>query len=673
MQTWKLKKNTRAKQQAKSKIGLRLAGILLLVTTLATAVYDFPMIWNRSADFVQAQTGWSAPRVEEAPYRLGLDLQGGTHLVYEADMAQIPEGERVDALQGVRDVIERRVNAFGVSEPVVQTTTTGGTYRVIVELAGVLDVGAAIQEIGETPILEFKVFGQGLNRELTAEEQAALDAKQSEDRALAQSVLEQAQRGDDLQWESINVLETSETQKAIADAIAQYGVRPGALVPSVIETPEGLNIVRYVGTTQTEEMLLSHILFCWEGKTGCQNGLPEIDATLQLQNATKEITVENFAEMAAKYSDDKSTPDGDLGWIKPGDTVPTFEAAALATPVGTISEAVLTEFGYHLIHKRESKPIAAYQVERVLVPLSDAYDVVADLSPWENTALSGKQLKRAQVQFDPNSGTPLVGLQFNAEGSDLFAELTGSHVGEPIAIFLDGEAISTPTVSQAIYGGEAVITGDFTLDEAKTLAQRLNAGALPVPVHLLSQETVGPTLGAASLQTSIFAALVGFALVSAFMIVVYRLPGLLAVLALVLYAFLNLAAYRLFGVTVTLSGIAGLVLTFGIAVDANVLIFERMKDEFRTGRDPVSSIDEAFVRAWPPIRDGHMTTLISAAVLFTFSSSFVKGFALTLAIGVLLSLFTAVVVTRVYLRNIRDVRGLRSPTLYAVKKSESAS
>jgi len=668
MQTWKIKKRGISSKKAKSQWPLRLAGILLLLATLAAAVYDFPFVWNKGAEYVQAETGWSAPRLSDTPYRLGLDLQGGTHLVYEADMSQIPDGDRGDALQGVRDVIERRVNAFGVSEPVVQTTTTGGTYRVIVELAGVLDVSQAINEIGETPILEFKVPGQELDHEPTEEELATLAEKQAEDRTKAEDVFTQAKNGASLEWENVGpILDSSETYKPIVDAIKQYAVRPGNLVPAVIETPEGLNVIRYIGTTPSEEMLLSHILFCWEGKIGCENPTPEIDATIRLQNATKEITAENFGEMAAKYSDDKSTPDGDLGWILPGDTVATFEAAALATPVGTISEAVETDFGYHIIYKRDAKPIQAYEIERVLIPLSDIYDVIPPVSPWKNSSLSGKQLARASVQFDPNTGAPMVSLQFNDEGAQLFGELTAAYVGQPIAIFLDGEAISTPNVSQAIYGGEAVITGDFTLEEAKLLAQRLNAGALPVPVHLLSQETVGPTLGAASLQTSVMAALIGFALVSLFMLVVYRLPGFLAVLALVLYALMNLAMYRIFGVTVTLSGIAGLVLTFGIAVDANVLIFERMKDEFRTGRDLASSIDEGFKRAWPPIRDGHMTTLISAGVLYMFSSSFVKGFALTLAIGVLLSLFTAVIVTRAYMRNVYGIRFLRSPALYGVK------
>jgi len=306
----------------------------------------------------------------------------------------------------------------------------------------------------------------------------------------------------------------------------------------------------------------------------------------------------------------------------------------------------------------------------VLLPFSTAADIIPDASPWQNTGLSGKDLTRATVEFDQNSGAPHVTLQFNAEGAKLFGDLTASLVGQPIAIFLDGSPISTPVVQQAIYGGQAIITGTFTVDEAKLLAQRLNAGALPVPVKLISQETVGPTLGIASLQQSLKAAMIGFALVAAFMIFLYRLPGLLSILALTLYAFLNIMAYRLFGVTITLSGIAGLVLSLGIAVDANVLIFERMKDEYRSGRDLSTSISEGFKRAWAPIRDGHFTTFISAAVLYAFSSSFVKGFALTLAVGVVLSLFTAITVTQTYMRNVKDAKWLQNPWLYALKRKK---
>ena len=196
-----------------------------------------------------------------------------------------------------------------------------------------------------------------------------------------------------------------------------------------------------------------------------------------------------------------------------------------------------------------------------------------------NTSLSGKQLKRAGVEFDQTgAGQPYVSITFDSEGDKLFGDLTARLIRQPIGIFLDGELISAPIVQQAIYGGQAQITGNFTVDEAKVLAQRLNAGALPVPIELLSQQTVGPTLGANSLSRSMNAGLIGFLLVALFMMLYYRLPGILSVATLALYGVLNLAAYKLFGVTMTLAGIAGFILSVGMAVDANVLIFERLKE-----------------------------------------------------------------------------------------------
>ena len=690
MQTWRLKKNTHAlRPRSSGKAKARLLAILMLLATVGAGLYDAPSAWNGLAGFVNEKTGWNVPAVSDSAYRLGLDLQGGTHLVYEADMREIAEADRAAALEGVRDVIERRVNAFGVAEPVVQTTTTGGAYRVIVELAGVLDVNAAIDQIGETPVLEFKEPGTEIGRELTDEEQALLARLNGEERIASDAVLRQARAGADFAAlvaehsieatvgetpGTITALRGSAQYGAIVDAIVKAGTRPGGVLSRMIETPEGLSVVKYIGMKQAKEMQLSHILLCFQGKIGCTKDVPALDASVRFTAMRDTLTPENFADKAREVSDDPTAKDngGDLGWVKPGDTVPAFELAARQTAVGAISGQVETEFGYHLIYKRAERPIATYEFQRVLMKRSTEADVVPDASPWKNTGLSGKDLKRAQVEFDPNTGAPYVTLTFNDAGAKLFGELTASHIGEPIAIFLDGTPISTPTVQDAIYGGTAVITGDFTLDEAKLLAQRLNAGALPVPVKLLSQETVGPTLGAASLDQSVNAALLGFALVAAFMILVYRMPGLFAAAALVLYAALNLACYRLFGVTITLSGIAGFVLSLGIAVDANVLVFERVRDEWRAGRDLPASIVEGYRRAWAPIRDGHLTTLISASVLFLFSSSFVKGFALTLGIGVLLSLFTALIVTRAYMDAARSFSGLSVPWLYGLKKRPDA-
>jgi len=686
MQTWKLKKrNVLRSSGSNGKWKTRLVGIALIVATLSACVYDFPFAWNHAASFVEAKTGWTAPKLDDQPFRLGLDLQGGTHLVYEADMAQIPEADRDVALEGVRDVIERRVNAFGVAEPVVQTTSTGGTYRVIVELAGVLDVKEAIAQIGETPVLEFKEPGQELARDATPEELAQLDTAQAADRATAADALRRAQAGEnfDALVAELSVDRNKETEKGILDGLSLISplyapmvqviidtvTQPGRVVPKVVESQEGLIVEKYLSQAQSVDVLLSHILVCWKGATACVNERSQIDASVLMEKVKQEATPENFAELAKQYSSDASGDGtGDLGWVAPGEMVAPFELAAGALAVGQISSVVETEYGYHLIYKRDERPVTTYAVQRVLLPLTQITDIVGDVSPWTNTELSGKHLKRSAVQFDPTTNAPIISLEFNAEGSELFGALTARLVGQPIAIVLDGNVISSPVVNQAIYGGQAVISGDFALEEAKLLSQRLNAGALPVPVNLISQETVGPTLGLASLEKSVHAALIGFGLVALFMIAMYRLPGVLAVLALVLYALLNLAAYRVFGVTITLAGIAGFVLSLGIAVDANVLIFERFRDEFRAGRDLVPAMDDGFKRAWAPIRDGHLTTLISAAVLYSFSSSFVRGFALTLAIGILLSLFTAITVTRSYMVNVRGWKWFKNPRLYSLTR-----
>ncbi len=655
-------------------------------TVVVTAVLFIFCVSLSFPNYVE-KTGLTLPEAWKEPFRLGLDLQGGTHLVYEASMSEIPNGEEVDALNGVKDVIERRVNAFGVSEPIVQTTIAGNSYRVIIELAGVLDVNEAIKLIGETPILEFKVPSNETGHELTEEELAELEAVQNEERAAAEDVLTRAQNGEDfnalvnefstdtysMEEDGMITITVDHTRYGkLAQAIIDNRTREGKIVPELIETFDGLNVLKYISNQPSVNADVSHILVCYEGTYGCQSDRSEIDASILINEIKEQATADNFADLARENSDDPGTAGsgGALGWVSPGDMVAAFEAAYMSTEPGQISDVVQTEYGYHLILVNETEQATSYTFARVLLPYTTETDMFPPSNAWDNTELSGRNLTRANTEFDPTTGQPYVALSFDGDGDKLFGQITEAHVGEQIAIFLDGEVISAPYVQEAIYGGQAIIQGNFTIDEAKLLAQRLNAGALPVPLELLSQQTVGPTLGQISLEKSIQAALIGFLLVGLFMILYYRLAGLLAFGALVMYAAFNLAVYKLLGVTITLAGIAGFILSLGMAVDANVLIFERFREELKAGRDVLGAIDEGFRRAWSSIRDGNLTTLIAAAILFWFSTSFIKGFALTLGVGILLSMFTAITVTRVWLRLIGVWRVAKPLWLYGVKRKK---
>ncbi|MFH1671575.1 MAG: protein translocase subunit SecD [Candidatus Portnoybacteria bacterium] len=440
--------------------------VIFLVAVLA-AFFDAPAIWDKGINWINGYVGAEIlPQSYNRPFKLGLDLQGGTHLVYEADLAGLLEKDKSASMQGVKDVIERRVNLFGVAEPVVQVNKVGESYRLIVELAGVKDAFQAIRMIGQTPALDFRV-------ERPQKEAEEILNRQTE-------------------------------------------------IKEKIEKGEGLSL-------EEESILIKDPLF-------------------------------------------------------------------------------------------------------------------------EQTPLTGRFLEGSQLQFDQTTGQAQVGLDFDDEGGKIFEELTRENIGKRIAIYLDGVPISVPVVQEAISGGKAQITGSFNLAEAKELAQRLNAGALPVPINLISQQTIGASLGKISLDKSLQAAVWGFVAVLLFMIFYYRLPGLMAGLSLVIYIVLVLAILKLIPVTLTLAGIAGFILSVGMAVDANVLIFERFKEEFKSGKSLGGSIDEGFSRAWPAIRDGNTSTLITSLILYIFATGLVRGFALTLGIGVLVSMFSAIFVTKNFLR-----------------------
>jgi len=284
---------------------------------------------------------------------------------------------------------------------------------------------------------------------------------------------------------------------------------------------------------------------------------------------------------------------------------------------------------------------------------------------FKPTELTGQYLKKATLSFDQNTNEPRVELQFDEQGTKLFEQITERNVSKPLAIFLDGQSIIdtdgdgkittadmyAPRVQEKISGGNAVITGEKNVSEARTLVTRLNQGALPVPLgQPISQQKIGPTLGSISLDETVKAAIIGFLAVIVFMIFYYRVPGLLSAVALSIYVVLMLAIFKVIGVTMSLAAIGGFILSVGMAVDANVLIFSRMKEELENGKSFGQSVEEGFSRAWPAIRDGNFTTIVVGLILFFFGTSFVKGFATTLNIGIMLSMFSAIIVTRNLLR-----------------------
>ena len=270
-------------------------------------------------------------------------------------------------------------------------------------------------------------------------------------------------------------------------------------------------------------------------------------------------------------------------------------------------------------------------------------------SQFVSTGLTGRYLKRAALEFDQTTREPRVSLQFDDTGTKLFAQITKDNVGKMVAIYLDGAPISTPVVREEIPNGQAVISGSFTPTEGKQLVGRLNSGALPVPITLLSRQTIGAVLGSNAVSAGVKSAIIGFLVIALFLILWYRLPGVIAVLALCIYIAIMLALFKLLPVTLTAAGIAGFIISIGIAVDANILIFERLKEELHLGHTVAEAVSAGFSRAWSSIRDSNISSIISAIILFWFGTSLIKGFALTLGMGVLVSMFSAIMISRVFL------------------------
>lgn len=718
--------------------------LAILIVTLGLLFFDLP------AGTQQKILPLTPDFIAKTKINLGLDLQGGSQLDYKIDLRKVIETDRENIVNGVQEVIERRVNRLGVAEPNIYKSAIGEETHIIVELAeiGVIEQQDVDQYLGEKKNLadltddEKKIVslekakatvGKTIQLEFK-EEKGTLDPQEEDKvRTNADAALKKIENGADysvtgqeesqaypgkVKFNKSEYVFESDVSENLRQTLASLKIDQFAhnlvevggsyVINENGETVEdkGVSIIRLVDEKEEiktpKSVSVSHILIAW-------TGLESSDATVtrtedEAYKLAKEIKQKlesgaSFAELAKEYSNDSSNKDIGGTLSKPvtgdGTYVYDFEQASLALKKnGEISGITKTEFGYHIIKADDIKTDVKekqYKYEEI------RYSLVPD--PWKETGLTGKHFVRADVQLD-KLFQPYVSITFNDEGAKLFEEITGKNTGKRLAIFVGGDFISAPRVQERIAGGNAQITGDFTNEEAQGLARDLNTGAIPAPIVLSGEYTLGASLGKEALNKSLWAGFIGMLLVIIFMTAFYRLAGLVASCALITYGailiflikaqlplgvallisliifgfivmkiinshengwekFLSflLACVGFFfvtfliktGVVLTLAGIAGIIMSLGMAVDANVLIFERMKEELREGKTLTSAIDAGFSRAWSAIRDSNFSTLITCAVLFYFGSSIIKGFAFNLTAGVLVSMFTAITITRTLL------------------------
>ena len=566
---------------------------------------------------------------------LGLDLQGGGHLVYQANLTDSDTGESIEVsseqMESLKRTIERRVNGAGLGEPIIQIL---GSDRLLVQMPGVSDLERAKAILGETARLEFKRREILVPRdvtEITADDVVGvtIDYFPVPPEPVAESTDEQA----------TSTEATPEPEPAEADSNKQ--------VFALVEFTE--------------------------------DGAAKFQALHQRLFITFAIFQERQRELTK--AQDEGTP------LPPLPTVPNYLDVTLEGPdqlrlsdvyVFSIQQ-VATSTTYAIAIPSSSPTGELAALEDVLARVGESPSIFfteIQGSVDETVGLTGDDLARAFPGQHTASGAPIVNLEFNDVGTRIFGELTldiiakeqATGVRDQIAIFLDDQELVSPEVRSAITAGTAIIEGNFTIERVQNLALLLEGGRLPVPIVLIQERDVDAILGADSLSKSVVAGLVGLALVLLFMTLYYRLPGLAAAIALLIYSALVLAIFKMLPVTLSLSGVAALILSIGMAVDANVLIFERMKDELRAGRTLLMSINIGFDRAWPAIRDGNVSTLITCAILFWFAdqlgASIVQGFAVTLAIGVGISMFTAITVSRTLLRFLATTRVTRTTRIW---------
>ena len=603
---------------------------------------------------------------------LGLDLQGGSHLVYQVDQARLPTnpitGETIqptsDQMDALLSIIERRVNSAGLGEPILQLL---GEDRLLIQLPGIRDPGRAKALIGETASLVFKHRILEVEKEisgLTSDDVISFQIGT----ILPEGTLDDAGlppfRPGDSKTAIPLVPEPEPTPDAEAtpasDATPAAGETPTAeATPSADATPAA-------DTTPTADATAEA-----EGTP-----TPEVDEStaipamlLELEPDAAQVLLELFDRLQLSLI---ATPGGVavhpdfLGIAVEGETAQP--ALVSGQPLAALPDGTFFVIpGAPLIMRVPDTDKFLIILGNAAVPVEDVMERFAEDSVLvfteldgavdEDIGLTGEDLARAYPGQHQTSGFPIVNIEFNTEGTRKFGEITSeiAGTGDLLAIFLDEEELIAPRVNQPITRGVAFIEGqDFDFERVSEISLLLEGGRLPLDILLIQERDIDAILGADSLAKSVVAGLVGLALVLAFMVAYYRVPGLIAALALVIYAALLLAVFKMLPVTLTLSGVAAVILSIGMAVDANILIFERMKEELRAGRTLLSAINIGFNRAWPAIRDGNVSTLITCAILFWFAdtlgATIVQGFAITLAIGVLISMFTAIIVSRTFLR-----------------------
>ncbi len=752
--------------------------ILIVLVTLGLTIFNLP------GDIQEKYFPFLPESVTNTKINLGLDLQGGSQLDYRIDLRKVPEADQEQIVDGVKEVIERRVNGLGVAEPNIYISEVAEEKHIVVELSEtttltqedvnqylgpdfdvatldddqqkLVSLEKAKATVGKTIQLEFKEQKENLDtsdneaevaqsRE-NAEAALARITENGEDFEIVAQEEEQAYPGK-VRYETYDTVFSSSIETVISDALAELEI--GEVYSSAVDTAgrfvldqsgttiqeSGIALIKLTGTSEAvkneKEVDVSRILISYEGADGAAAGITRsADEAKQLANelrqrlADSENPGDTFGEIAREYSDDADSKDDggklDQPVITDDGTYPfNFSEASLGlTTDGEISSVIETTEGFNIIRADDvrenvNEPQYSYEV----ITYSTQHD------PWQDTGLTGEHFLRADFQLDQLSN-PYVNIQFNSEGADLFEALTERNVGKPIAIFVGGELISAPNVNQKISGGSAQITGRFTVDEARALARDLNTGAIPAPIILTGEYTIGATLGQEALTKSVNAGLIGLGLVMLFMIFFYRIPGLIASLALGVYSailifliksqihlglaviisllifgyttnriiqnkdgggekfvsFLLACAGFLFitfvlrtGVVLTLAGTAGLILSIGMAVDANILIFERFKEEIRSGKSFKAALENGFNRAWTSIRDSNFSTLITCAILFYFGSPIIKGFAFNLAAGVLISMFTAITVTRTLMQGFIGRKIAKSALAFGAKAEEKGA